>query len=324
MRRHWALAMIAWAGLAGCEPGKMGPSAVDNGGVSGVSPSFTVNGEVSSEKGQPLADAQAAVQGLADGQAAASEGRAHTADANGLLALRIAPPGPYVAGTVRAAGYAPHAFRVPIAAGQTSATFTAALRPVDRVSHFTLPSSSDGPTSFSIVRSDGQVTVTVLPNTLVMPNGKIAVGDANMSLTYWNPTESLRTAPADLNGADANGIPRALQSFGMVHVEVEQAGQMLQIAPSKNLPLAFQMPPELAAQLSRPGSTKPALYCMNSNTGLWERPGQAAASPLIFADDHGAVTTQLPHLGSWGLDGLPPPEGQDGSAEPMQVVTEDP
>ena len=175
------------------------------------------------------------------------------------------------------------------------------LRPhaVDRITHFRLPSSGEGAQSFSIVRGDGQGTVTVLPNTLVGPRGQVAVGDANISLTYWNPLDAVATETASvLAGPGSGDANSTLQRLGMLDVAVEQNGQLLQIATGKTLPVSLQLPAERQLLLAQTGGPRPELYALNPTTARWEK---QPSSPALAADKS-SITAQVQHLGAWCME----------------------
>ncbi len=93
----------------------------------------------------------------------------------------------------------------------------------------------------------GGGSINFSPGFVTASNGNAYTGNVSVSAHYLNPSDPNFSAytPGDLKAAGANNPQRALQSFGVVAVEMDGAsGNKLQLAPGKTatitLPTALQ------------------------------------------------------------------------------------
>ena len=234
-------------------------------------------------------------------------------DATGAFAIKGPPALRKLTFTASAPGFADRTMVVfPPALFTHVITLTMNLRPLGTQTHVTLPSGTAAPLQVSAQRTDGAATLTIPANALVLPDGSPASGDANVTMTYWHPRESMASAPAPLLTADPNGSakPATLRSWGMSAIEIEQGGQKLQVAPGKTLPLSFTVPTSMQSLVGT-RFPQPDLYYLNRDKGLWELVGTLANGDVTYAG--GALSVNLPHLSEWNMDGLDATPGGPGN-----------
>ncbi|HEX9513395.1 MAG TPA: carboxypeptidase-like regulatory domain-containing protein [Puia sp.] len=119
-------------------------------------------------------------------------------------------------------------------------------------------------------------------------------GNVNVFATYLDPTDAdlPNHIPGDLRGISAAGKEVALQSFGMMGVELEgNAGEKLQIASGKKATLTLAIP--AALQASAPDSIP--LWYFNDSTGKWMEQGKAVRQGNNYVG-------QVGHFSFWNCD----------------------
>jgi hypothetical protein len=179
------------------------------------------------------------------------------------------------------------------------------LRQIDTLTTVALPAAGASAVVVEALHDDSRSALVIGPDSLVDASGALAVGNANVSLTYFHPLQSLETAPGALNAEDGNGI-KGLFTFGMADIEIEQNGALLQVAPGQLLGWDILEPPTVAQTLSPNGPVSlplPDLYSLNPNTGLWHLEGTAASGFVSYDANSTTVMTKLAHLTSWNVDG---------------------
>lgn len=119
-------------------------------------------------------------------------------------------------------------------------------------------------------------------------------GNVKVYASYLDPTATdlYKYMPGDLRGVGKNGKETALQSFGMLAVELEgDGGEKLQITQGKKATLTFAIPGSL--QASAP-ETIPLWY-FNDSTGRWVEEGTAVRIGNSYVG-------QVGHFSYWNCD----------------------
>lgn len=119
-------------------------------------------------------------------------------------------------------------------------------------------------------------------------------GNVNVYATYLDPTASdlYKYMPGDLRGIGTDGKETALQSFGMLAVEMEgDAGEKLQMAAGKKATLTWAIPASLQAAAP---ATIPLWY-FNDSTGRWIEEGTATRIGNSYVG-------QVGHFSYWNCD----------------------
>ena len=118
-------------------------------------------------------------------------------------------------------------------------------------------------------------TVVFDPASVVNDVTKAAyTGTVHVYAAYLDPTDINlpRTMPGDLRGIGKDGKETALQTFGMMVVELEgDAGEKLQLAAGKTAALTMAIPASM--QATTPASMP--LWYFNDTTGKWIEQGTA-------------------------------------------------
>ncbi len=135
--------------------------------------------------------------------------------------------------------------------------------------------SFDAATGATITSTTGN-SVIISGNSVVTASSNTAyAGTVNVFSSWIDPTDPKRNSrmPGDLRGTDTSNRTAALQSFGMVAIELEgSAGEKLQIAPGKTATISFPIP----AALQSAAPTTTPLWYFNDTTGKWIQQGMAA------------------------------------------------
>ncbi|GGB21668.1 hypothetical protein [Puia dinghuensis] len=119
-------------------------------------------------------------------------------------------------------------------------------------------------------------------------------GTVHVFATYLDPTAAdlYKHMPGDLRGIGSDGKETALQSFGMLRVELEDdAGNKLQIASGQKATLTWAIPATL--QSSAPATIP--LWYFNDSTGRWIQQGSATRQGNNYV---GTVS----HFSWWNCD----------------------
>ena len=149
--------------------------------------------------------------------------------------------------------------------------------------------------------SGGNVTLTngmivALPSNAVVnaATGVTYNGMVNVAAYWINPTSQYVNAemPGDLRGINTSGAIKALQSFGMVAVELTGAsGELLQIASGQKATVTFPIPATLTA--SAPLSIP--LWYFDEAIGLWKEEGLATKNGNNYVGE-------VSHFSFWNCD----------------------
>lgn len=218
-------------------------------------PTVGIAGHVQTEYGLMLADANVCL---------VQQGLCTTTDATGYYELPYtADMGSTVVVETSAQGFARRSNRLQSALALQGPLV---LRLVDKIAHVTLPSSTDANLTLAVVRDDAVSTLEIAPNVLVDGTGVQAAGDANISFSFWHPMQPLVTAPGNLFAQDGNADLSGLETFGMANIEIEQNGQLLQIATGQSVGWSVQEPNAVALALSANQTVQapvPDLYWLN-------------------------------------------------------------
>lgn len=119
-------------------------------------------------------------------------------------------------------------------------------------------------------------------------------GTVHVFATYLDPTDPnlYKYMPGDLRGIGSDGYETALQSFGMLLVELQDdAGNKLQLASNHTATLTWAIP----ASLQSVAPTTIPLWYFNDSTGRWIEQGSANRSGNSYV---GTVS----HFTFWNCD----------------------
>lgn len=138
-------------------------------------------------------------------------------------------------------------------------------------------------------------TATFTANEIVTAstNGSYT-GTVNVFANYLNPTDPnlYKYMPGDLRGIGSNGLETALESYGIVAVELQDgAGDQLQLASGHTATLTFSIPDTL--QSSAPATIP--LWYFNDTTGRWIQQGTAIRMGNSYVG-------QVSHFTYWSVD----------------------
>lgn len=127
-------------------------------------------------------------------------------------------------------------------------------------------------------------------NAVVKSDGSSFMGDINVSVRYIDPVSPAfpLMMPGSLVGLNSAGVLNALQSFGMVVVDLRDAnGNLLKIAPG--LKVKMEMP----APANGPGSVP--LWHFNKNYGIWVQQGTVTKNGNVYI-------AEVSHFSIWNID----------------------
>jgi hypothetical protein len=119
-------------------------------------------------------------------------------------------------------------------------------------------------------------------------------GAVHVFATYINPTNVnvLKYMPGDLRGIGADGKETALQTFGMMNVELQDdAGNKLQLASGKIATITMAIP----ASLQTVAPAKIPLWYFSDSTGRWMEQGAANRQGNNYIG-------QVSHFTFWNVD----------------------
>ncbi|HTI89210.1 MAG TPA: carboxypeptidase-like regulatory domain-containing protein [Puia sp.] len=159
-----------------------------------------------------------------------------------------------------------------------------------RTSKGSFPASSGG----TVVVQAGDTAVFPVAGIVNASTNVTYTGNVNVFATYLDPTASdlYKYMPGDLRGVGTDGKETALQSFGMLAVEMEgDAGEKLQLAAGKKATLTWAIPTALQA-------TAPAtipLWYFNDSSGRWIEEGSALRVGNSYIG-------QVGHFSYWNCD----------------------
>lgn len=276
-----SLALCA-ASLSGCSDSKTSASGQPN-----------LSGYVRTVAGAAVAGAEVAT---ADG--------AHkvTTDSSGHYAFDLTVPElGSGALSAKAASYST-AFRIVPAAASTQ-DFT--VRPFDTEQVVTLPATASDTATAVATRDDGKVTLTIPYGALKTSTGAVATGAATVKLTYWHPINDANNLPASLvarlpGTADSNTpVDLALQTVGMVDVQVWQGDEELQVVPGQHLNLDQVVPKTIALAMEQKPQEmpNPYLFYYSANDSRWLVDGN-----ISYDANTTTLKAELPHMTIWNWD----------------------
>ncbi|MFT3908692.1 MAG: hypothetical protein QM737_04655 [Ferruginibacter sp.] len=124
--------------------------------------------------------------------------------------------------------------------------------------------------------------------------GNTYSGNVNIAVQYIDPTSTELNSimPGDLRGTNTDGYIKALESYGMIAVELTgDYGQLLQIADGKKATISAPVPSSL---LSNAPATIPLWYFDETN-GLWKEEGVATKTGNAYVGD-------VSHFSFWNFD----------------------
>lgn len=203
--------------------------------------------------------------------------------------------------SAKAASYSP-AFRI-VPVEMSSQDFT--MRPFDTEAAITLPAAPGDTASASAVRDDGKVTLTIPYGSLVTSSGAVASGAATVRLTYWHPINDVKNLPTSLVARlpwsmDSNEpVDLALQTVGMVDVQVMQGDEELQVAAGQHLNLEQAVPEPIAlAMAQKPNDmANPYLFYYDTELSRWIADGN-----ITWDASSNTLKAELPHMTIWNFD----------------------
>jgi len=152
------------------------------------------------------------------------------------------------------------------------------------------PASTGG----TIVVQSGDTAVFPAAAVVNASTNATYTGNVNVYATYLDPTapDLYKHMPGDLRGIGTNGKETALQSFGMLGIELAgDAGEKLQLTPGKKATLTWAIPVSLQA-------IAPAvipLWYFNDSTGRWIEEGTAIRTGNSYVG-------QVGHFSFWNCD----------------------
>lgn len=149
--------------------------------------------------------------------------------------------------------------------------------------------SSGGNIEFS---NGGQVNFS--PNSIRYENGETYTGEVKVALKWLNPisNSTFDQMPGALQGVNLDGDELALETYGMIAVELESpAGDALNIAYGKTAELKMPIPDEL---LNNAPEEIP-LWSFNYKYGVWAEDGKALLQ-------NGFYIGNVRHFSFWNCD----------------------
>jgi len=273
------LAACLLAGIFACK--KYDSTANSNTSGNNIPPDVMVNaslkGRVIDQDGLPVA-----------GAAISSGTATTTSDVNGVFSFsNISMSSRFGYVKVTKTGFFTGSRSIVTTAGASNFV---TIQLVNRTETGSFPASSGG----KIVVYSGD-TVAFNPASIVTAATNAAyTGTVHVFATYLNPTNDnlYKYMPGDLRGIGSDGKETALQTFGMVNVELEDdAGNKLQITSGNTATLTFAIPSAL--QASAPATIP--LWYFNDTTGRWIEQGMATRLGNNFVGN-------VNHFTFWNMD----------------------
>ncbi len=176
-------------------------------------------------------------------------------------------------------------------------TFLATANSSHNVRIKLIPKANSG--SFSAA-SGGTINIgggnrLVVPaSSVVSVSGNTYIGIVNVAATWINPTAAdlSDVIPGDLRGLTTDGRERALETFGMLGVELTgSSGEPLQIAAGKTAELSFLIP--TALQASAPATIP--LWYFDEAIARWKEEGVATKTGTVYIGN-------VSHFTFWNID----------------------
>jgi hypothetical protein len=150
------------------------------------------------------------------------------------------------------------------------------------------------PTGGKVAVGTGDTATFAASSVVEASTGTAYTGMVTVYASYLNPTDPnlYQYMPGDLRGIDSAGYETALQSYGMMDVEMQDAGgNKLQLAPGQQAGLTFTIPDTLQAVAP---ATIPLWY-FNDSTGRWIQQGTAVRQGNTYVG-------QVGHFTFWNCD----------------------
>lgn len=154
----------------------------------------------------------------------------------------------------------------------------------------TITASSGG----NATLANGAIISLPANSVVVASSGSPYSGDVKVYASYINPTASdiAETVPGSFMANDKNGNRVALESFGMLAVELESAGgEKLQIKSDAVATLTSPIPASAIA--TAPATI--ALWYVDEQTGIWKEEGSATKQGNNYVGD-------VKHFSYWNCD----------------------
>jgi len=151
-------------------------------------------------------------------------------------------------------------------------------------------------TTGGTVNIAGNASINLPANAVVLAaNNNAYTGTVQIAAHWLDPSQTAKTQltmPGNLTGVDSAGHLTALQTFGMLAVELTgSSGELLQIAPGKRTRLQFPLP---AAFQSVAPATIPLWY-FDEALGIWKQEGQATKDGSLYIGE-------VSHFSWWNCD----------------------
>ncbi len=178
----------------------------------------------------------------------------------------------------------------------SSRTFYPRLNETNHITLSLMDKVSSGsitPGNTTTINTEG-VSIDFESPAFVDESGANHTGNVNVFVRWLDPTAANLEAimPGDLVGVDTDNNLNALQSFGMIAVELaSDNGEYLQLADGQTAEISLDVPAEM--QGTAP-STIP-LWHFDEDSGLWEEEGEA-----ILQD--GKYVGTVSHFSFWNCD----------------------
>lgn len=264
----------------------------------------TISGVVQDENATPLSGVIIAL--------GASQTPSAITDVSGHYSITVSAANNVAVLSTHNPNYAARLSRVKLSSTTVINNFQ--LRPVDQTASIVLPTGNANAVEVVQNQNDGSTKLVIPADSLVLPDGTLAQGNATVSLTYWNPQSPLTALPGELAAVDpsqGNQIV-GLRTFGMTDIEILQNNQKLQVAPGKTLSLTWTLTASDQNYIHAIDVTSdlaPQLWYLDPETGLWNQEGSLADGSLNYQASTSSYTANLPHLSSWNLDSIDRPTG---------------
>jgi hypothetical protein len=237
----------------------------------------SLQGRVIDEKGVPV-----------QGASVSSGGVGTTTDVNGLFSftkINMSSRFGYV--KVAKTGYFTGSRSI-ITNGASSNYVNIQLIPRTETSVF------QAPTGGTIVVQTGDSAVFPAASIVTESTNAAYSGNVHVFTKYLDPTDPnlYKYMPGDLRGIGSDGSETALESFGMLLVELQgDAGEKLQLAPGHTATLTWAIP----ASLQNAAPATIPLWYFNDTTGRWIQQGAAARQGNSYVG-------QVSHFSFWNCD----------------------
>jgi hypothetical protein len=154
--------------------------------------------------------------------------------------------------------------------------------------------SFPAPTGGKVAVGPGDTATFLASSVVTAATNAAYTGMVYVFATYLNPTDPnlYKYMPGDLRGIGSDGYETALQSFGMMGVEMQDAsGNKLQLAAGQQATLTMAIPDSL--QAIAPAAIP--LWYFNDSTGKWIQQGSAVRAGNNYLG-------QVGHFTYWNCD----------------------